>query len=100
MMNVVRTIAWLAFTAAAVYALSEWAVRQSVQPVAPVVAVPEKAVVFEEAYPRYIEKVSGSRYAGRVPLEVERVERHLAILQAELDKQRALLAEAQRGANE
>lgn len=57
---------------------------------------PDKPVQFDEAYQRYVSKIMHEKYADRLPLEAERVERHLKIIKEQLEVQRRIIEEARR----
>lgn len=77
-----------------------WSIRNLPQPkrieIPAPIPPPDKPVQFEEAYQRYVDKELQSKYAGRLPLEAERVERHLKILKEQLEAQRRIIEEARR----
>lgn len=77
-----------------------WSIRNLPQPkrieIPALPTPPDKPVQFEDAYLRYVEKESHSKYAGRLPLEAERVERHLKIIREQLEVQRRIIEEARR----
>lgn len=64
-------------------------------PAAPTGAPPaQPPIQFDEAYQRYVSKVMHEKYTGRLPLEAERIERHLKILKEQLEAQQRITEEA------
>lgn len=57
---------------------------------------PDKPVQFDDAYQRYVDKIVHSKYADRLPLEEERIARHLSIIKEQLQVQQRLIEEARR----
>ena len=64
--------------------------------VAPPATAAEPPIPFDEAYQRYVSKVMHEKYADRLPLEAERVERHLKIIKEQLEAQQRIIEEARR----
>lgn len=80
-----------------------WSIRNLPQPkpiqipaVVPPAPPAEKPVEFEEAHQRYVEHLVHTKYKDRLPLEAERVERHLKIIKEQLEVQQRLIEEARR----
>lgn len=80
-----------------------WSIRNLPQPKRieiPVATPPappaEPPIQFDEAYQRYVSKIMHEKYADRLPLEAERVERHLKIIKEQLEVQQRLIEEARR----
>lgn len=77
-----------------------WSIRTLPQPKPveiPTATPPaERPMPFDEAYQRYVDHVVTTKYAGRLPLEAERVERHLKIIKEQLEAQQRIIEEARR----
>lgn len=77
-----------------------WSIRTLPQPKPveiPAATPPaEKPIPFDEAYQRYAEHLLHSKYQDRIPVEIERLERHAAIINEQLAVQRKMLEEARR----
>mgnify|MGYP003402447830 CR=1 FL=1 len=80
-----------------------WSIRNLPQPkpveasaVSPQAPAAEPPIQFDEAYRRYVNKVMHEKYADRLPLEAERVERHLKIIKEQLEAQQRIIEEARR----
>lgn len=97
---VINTILAIAFFAAALQAA--WSIINTIlkptgtqAAIAPTLEKPEP-IPFGEAYQRYVDKELHSKYADRLPLEAERVERHLKIIKEQLEAQQRIIEEARR----
>ena len=99
MRTMLNTILAITFFAAA-YQVA-WSIKtmpKSTGAQAAIAPTPEKPepIPFDEAYQRYVEHLVHTKYADRLPLEEERVKRHLSIIKEQLEVQQRILEEARR----
>lgn len=97
-MKIINTILVIAFLAAAfevAYSVNTMPKPKPVERPA-TVQPPDKPIQFEEAHQRYVEHLVHTKYRDRIPVEIERLERHAAIINEQLAVQRKLLEEARR----